>query len=132
MAVCEEACGTCAVCKYVRTVCVTVVVCVWCRGLPLLLCLGDSEGTESLSWISLVMSCTAWAIRELSLPLSFSFSFSFSLCLSPFLSSSLSLVSVIFSFLQAAGLGEELSRLLKEVSVTGVLKGLGHTRPTDS
>lgn len=130
MAVFEEACGACAVCKYVRTVCVIVVVCVWCNGLPLLLCLGDREGTDSLSWMSLVMSCTAWAIKELSLPLSLSFSFS--LCLSPFLSSSLSLVSVIFSFLQAAGLGEELSRLLKEVSATGVLKGPGHTRPTDS
>lgn len=118
----------CAVCKYVRTVCVTVVVCVWCNGLPLLLCLGDREGTDSLSWMSLVMSCTAWAIKELSLPLS---SF-FSLCLSPFMSSALSLVSVIFSFLQAAGLGESLSRLLKVVSPTGVLTGLGHIRPTDS
>lgn len=116
----------CVVREYVRTVCVTVVVCVWCRWLPLLLCLGDREGTDSLSWMSLVMSCTAWAIRELSLSLSFSFSFS------PFLSSSPSLVSVILSFLQAAGLGEELSRLLKDVSVTGVLKGPGHTRPTDS
>lgn len=55
MSVCE-ACGLCGVCEYVRTVCVTVVVCVWCRGLPLLLCLGDREGTDSLSWMSLVMS----------------------------------------------------------------------------
>lgn len=122
----------CVVCEYVRTVCVTVVVCVWCRGLPLLLCLGDREGTDSLSWMSRVMSCTAWAIRELSLSLSLSFPLSLSLSFSPFLSSSLPLVSVIFSFLQAAGLGEELSRLLKEVSVMGVLNGVGHTRPTDS
>lgn len=122
----------CGVCEYVRTVCVTVVVCVWCKGLPLLLCLGDREGTDSLSWMSLVMSCTAWAIKELSLPLSLSFSLSFSFSFSPFLSSSPSLVSVIFSFLQAAGFGDELSHLLKEESVMGVLKGLGHTRPTDS
>ena len=126
----EQACGVCVVCKYVRTVCVTVVVCVWCNGLPLLPCLGDEEGPDNLSWMSLVMSCTAWVIKELSL--TFSFSLSFSLCLSPFLSSSQSLVSVIFSFLQAAGLAEELSCLLKEGSAMGVLKGLGHIRPIDS
>lgn len=110
----------CAGCEYVRTVCVTVVhMC--CRGLLLLLCLGDKEEMDSLSWMSLVMSCTAWAMREPSLSVS-----------SPLRSSSRFPASFIFSFLQAAGFGEDVSRLTKLVSVTGVLNGPVHPHPTDS
>lgn len=112
----------CAVGEYVRIVCVTVVVCVWCRGLPLLLWLGEREGAESLSWMSLVMSCTAWTMREPSL----SFSFRLSRSLAPFLSSPPSFVSAIFSFLQAAGFGGESSRRPQTgASATGVWNGVG-------
>lgn len=125
VAVVEQACGVCVVCKYVRTVCVTVVVCVWCTGLLLRLCVGDREGTDSLSWISLVMSCTACVIKELSLSLSLLIS----LGPAPFPPPSPSPFSTSFSFLQAAGFGEQLFLSLKEGSAVGVPC---HSQPPDS
>lgn len=123
-AVVELACGVCVVCKYVRTVCVTVV-CVWCTGLLLLLCKGEREGADSLSWISLVMSCTACVIKELSLFLSFLIS----LGPTPFLPVFSSPLSTIFSFLQAVGLGEQVFLSAKEGSAVGVAC---HSQPSDS
>lgn len=91
----------------------------WCSGgppPPPRACLGDSEGAESRSWMSLAMSCTAWAMMELSLPPS-----------SPTASSGRSsFASLIRSFLQAAGLGDSRSRFPKvAVSPAGVRPALG-------